>query len=83
MAVPIGPGCVPPLPDGQQKLPTGRKDVEAQFPDGQSAGALQRTTELDCAATALGATIEAIIGKAIIEAKPTFLTISRLDKLAR
>lgn len=35
----------------------------------------------DCAAAALGATIEEIIGKAATEAKPTFLTSSRLEIL--
>ncbi|MBX7175015.1 MAG: hypothetical protein K1X72_28820 [Pyrinomonadaceae bacterium] len=82
-AVPIGPGCAPPLPAGQQNIPTGRKKVEAQFPDGQSPGTKQRTDEFDCAATALGAITEAIIGKAAIEAKPAFFTISRRDKLTR
>lgn len=87
MAVPIAPGCVPPLPGGQQNIPTGRKDVEAQLPDAHCPGVVQRANNglrlADCAAAALGAITEAIIGKATIEAKPTFLTISRLDKLAR
>lgn len=87
MAVPIAPACAPPLPGGQQKLPTGRKEVEAQFPDAHCPGVAHLANRgrlfNDCAAAAVGAIIEAITGNATIEASPTFLIISRLDMPAK
>lgn len=80
IAVPIAPGCVPPLPCGQQKLPTGKNEVGTQFPESHSPGAAHRVNRglrpPDWAAAAVGATIDTIVGNAAIDTSPARLMAS-------